>query len=418
MPAITDQSIVPYPATPPDAGQAGSIIIDPFCGSQMLRITDADTSSGVSWATHAASESNPWAADSSTFAVLNRKTGGFWRFSFDADNFAASSLGPIPLGGIEFSWSNPDLIWGFSDLKIQQLSISSGKITTLIDMRQHPEIGIPASPRWYLNALSADYWDHRCSVNLGPQQNQNYILIVYDIDWGLDWLNTQTGQHEGWWGKSQLADWVPCVMHDSRISKGGTVVRTSLAQNPNKIFWRPGTPTYESLASSPATPMAGHTALGFNTYYGANLNTVPFQFIAAPFWNMASWQNLMNPVPKPVSGWWSDYHISIRPLGGDRHPIFVSAYNAQGNPKTSGTALTASAPGDNEIFAVATDLTGHWWRHAHHYSTGQGNFYAQPHGNISPDGRFFLFTSDWYMGLGGTYPNQRTDVFILKIDQS
>jgi len=416
MPFITDQQIVPYPAAPPKPGPAGTVITDPFCGSLMLRVTDGNTAGGAMFSTNSSSEDNPWAADSSSFVVLNRHTGGQVRFTFDPDNFAAAKLGPLPIGGAEFSWSNPKLMWGVTGLKIEQLDLTTGKVKVLADLAQHPELGIPASPRWFLNSMSSDNYDKRCAVNMGPQQNENYVLICWDVDLGLDFVNTQTGLHQGWAGSNQLANWQSFSMHDSRMDKSGTVVKTGFATGGERVFWRPGTPIYQALKSSASTPMDGHSALGFNTYYGNRLGTVPFQFMSAPHWNISAWQNLMNPVPKPIAGWWSDYHISVRPDGGDRQPIFIDAYNAQGNPKTPNTPLTSKAPGDNEIFALATDHSGRWRRYAHHYSSGQGNFYAQPRGNVSPDGKFFMFTSDWMMTLGGTYPSQRTDVFILKIE--
>ena len=415
MPFITDQSIVPYPEEAPALGHAGSIITDPFCGSEILRVTDRNTANGASFSTNSASECSTWAADTSSFVVVNRQTGGNVRYSFDADNMAIAKLGPLPIGGAEFSWRNPNLMWGNTGLKIEQLDLSTGKVKVMIDLAQHPEIGIPATPRWYLNSASSDYWDNRVAFNLGPQQNENYILLCFDVDLGLDFINTQTGLHEGWAGSNQLANWTPFSMHDSRINKSGTVIRTGFATGGERVFWRPGTPIYQALKSSKTTPMDGHSALGFNTYFGGYLGVVPFQFLIAPFWHIDAWQNLMKPVPQPITGWWSDYHISVRPEP-DRKPIYISAYNAQGNPKTPNTPLTSKAPGDNEIFALATDLSGRWWRYAHHYASGQGNFYASPRGNVSPDGKWFMFTSDWEMTLGGTYPNQRTDVFILRID--
>jgi len=38
-----------------------------------------------------------------------------------------------------------------------------------------------------------------------------------------------------------------------------------------------------------------------------------------------------------------------------------------------------------------------------------------PRENVPADGRYFyLFTNDWYMGVGGTLPNQCTDAFFLQ----
>jgi len=78
---------------------------------------------------------------------------------------------------------------------------------------------------------------------------------------------------------------------------------------------------------------------------------------------------------------------------------------------------------DNEIIGIRTDgKEPTVWRFAHHRSvwtdTG-GAFYDSPRGNVSPDGRWFLFTSNWGQSLGAdTDPGHRgarRDVFLLDL---
>jgi hypothetical protein len=420
--AITDRSIVPYPATPPDPGHAGSVIIDPFCGSQILRVTDADTQSkrpGASFTTPSSSEAQPWAANSTAFFIHNTETSEYGLFRFDPAALTSTLMGYLP-GGLSnpaFSYRNSSLVWGFKDLQIQQVNVDTGTTKTVVNLRDYPELGIPESPPWYLNSLSVDWWDQRVVAGLGASQDQSYILVVYDMRMGLEFLNTQTGEYGGWL-KGKIEPFTPFTIHNSRVSKSGDVVRIAKASPTNvRAFWRPGTRAFQSLTSTLETPVNGHSAMGFTTYYGAWLGSTPFQWIAAPLWDIQSWQNLMNPVPASVPGWWSDYHISVKPDGEDRAPIYISTVNGGGgtNPTTPGAPLTSATAGDNEILALATDGSGNWWRFAHHYSTGKGSFYTYPRGNVSVDGAFFLFTSDWEITLGGEYPNQRTDVFLLKI---
>jgi hypothetical protein len=421
--AITDRSIIPYPATPPDPGQAGSVIIDPFCGNQILRVTDANTEPnkpGASFTTPSSSEAQPWASDSKRFFIHNSATGTYGLFSFDPVAFTSTLVGKLP-GGLSnpaFSYQDETLVWGFKDLQIQQVRADSGKSRIVVDLRDYPELGIPESPPWYLNSLSVDWWDERAVASLGSSQDASYIVIVYDLHLGLEFLNTQTGEYDGW-VKGKIEPWTPFTIHNNRISKSGDVVRIAKASPTNeRAFWRPGSPSFQSVTSSLTTPVNGHSAMGFSTYYGAWLGTTPLQWIAAPLWRIEAWQNLMNPVPASVPGWWCDYHISVKPDGEDRAPIYISTVNGGGgtNPTTPGAPLTSATAGDNEILAVATDGSGDWWRFAHHYSTGKGSFYTYPRGNVSVDGDFFLFTSDWEITLGGEVPNQRTDVFVLKLE--
>ena len=62
----------------------------------------------------------------------------------------------------------------------------------------------------------------------------------------------------------------------------------------------------------------------------------------------------------------------------------------------------------NEILMVATDGSGRVIRLAHHQSVYNGNYWNYPMANVSPDGRFIAFTSDF----GST---NRRDVFILRV---
>jgi hypothetical protein len=57
------------------------------------------------------------------------------------------------------------------------------------------------------------------------------------------------------------------------------------------------------------------------------------------------------------------------------------------------------------------------WRFAHTYSTARNGFWSTPRGNVSPDGRFYMFTSDWQDQLGNDPKGKgfRTDVFIVEL---
>jgi hypothetical protein len=420
--AITDQSIISYPCTPPELGPAGSTVIDPFCGNPMIRVTDENTDAGkpgASFTTPSSSETQPWACDTSAF-VIGDLSGWNWLFQFT--DFQAQLLRRLPSGVSNpvFSGQNRDLIWCIDGLSINQYNRTTEQIETVVDLMDYPELGIPDEPRWYLMSLSADWWDNRVAVCLGPAQDRNSLVCVWDEVRGLCWLDTQTGVYGGW-ASGRIEPWEPFLIHNLRMAKSGTAVRIAPVMDGNKMaFWQPGSLVFQLLTHSEQTPVLAHQALGFSTWYGNVSKSVPFQWIQAPLWNIPAWQNLMVPIPEPVPGWWSDSHISALADGADRSPLFISTENALENPITRGTPLTSDAAGDNEILALATDGSGRWWRLAHHYSTavtsrdGTGNFYSTPRGNVSPNGEFFLFTSDWECTLGGDWPKQRVDVFVLR----
>jgi hypothetical protein len=426
--AITDRSIVPYPATPPDPGPAGNIIIDPFCENRIVRATDQATAYGHSFSGNSSAESNPWSADSTMFLCTEREAGGSRLCQLDPDTLQVTYLGtkkwPSGFGPFSFGYQDPCLLWGYQDLTLKALNISTEQVKTLIDLRTVPQLGIPASPRWFLHSLDGDYSDRRVCCCLGEGQDKSYLLIVYDLDQGLSYLNTQTGQFFGFGSiEGQASNWTPYKLHDCRSALTGSMIRSGgagLEVQDTRVFWKPGTQAYDVVKPSATIPMHGHVAMGFTTHFGGILTTVPFQFISLPIWKWEAYTQLMNPVPEPIQGFWSDYYLSVLPDFNDNAPLFISTVNVQGNPTVPGKPPTSICAADNEIFALSTDGSGKWFRLAHHYSTGQksGTFYSIPVLSVSPDGRFVLFTSDWEMTTGGTYPNQRSDAYVLETGYS
>ena len=82
------------------------------------------------------------------------------------------------------------------------------------------------------------------------------------------------------------------------------------------------------------------------------------------------------------------------------------------NPRPSRSVSNGGAPGPfrNEIFQVSTDGSQRVRRLAHHHSVYR-DYWDTPRANISRDGRFVAFTSNW----GST---TRRDVFLIKVPQT
>jgi hypothetical protein len=119
-----------------------------------------------------------------------------------------------------------------------------------------------------------------------------------------------------------------------------------------------------------------------------------------------------------TEGYWYDQHFSWNNTNAeDTNPICVSTYRPS-NPNTPATPLSVDGPWENEIVCVETDgKESKVWRFAHNYSTAKNGFWSTPRGNVSQDGRYFMFTSDWEDQLGEA-PNgnkYRTDVFIVEL---
>jgi hypothetical protein len=100
------------------------------------------------------------------------------------------------------------------------------------------------------------------------------------------------------------------------------------------------------------------------------------------------------------------------------------------NPATNPLLATQDA-WDREIVCVATTGPSRVWRFAHHRSTGACNdhdhggscFAAVTIGNVSQDGKFYIFGSDWEWSLGDRQGSKgcpssgtcRTDAFIVEL---
>jgi hypothetical protein len=97
--------------------------------------------------------------------------------------------------------------------------------------------------------------------------------------------------------------------------------------------------------------------------------------------------------------WTQAYHVSM--LANNEKWVLISGYSV--------TTGTPDGPFHDELYQVATDGSGRVRRVAHHFSIYGGDYYALPRADISRDGHFVAFTSNW--GVEGG----RKDVFVLKI---
>ena len=115
---------------------------------------------------------------------------------------------------------------------------------------------------------------------------------------------------------------------------------------------------------------------------------------------------------------WYDLHISWNNVNADDSaPACLSTYRRD-NPTAPGAPPTVFGPWENEIVCVETDGKNSMvWRFAHTYTTAQNGFWSSPRGNVSQDGRFYMFTSDWEDQLGQMRGSTqyRTDVFIVEL---
>ncbi|MGH9357015.1 MAG: hypothetical protein ACRD10_12860 [Terriglobia bacterium] len=223
-------------------------------------------------------------------------------------------------------------------------------------------------------------------------------------------------------------------VHNARISKGGTLVRVDAAEGFTLYFWKPGTTEVHTCRIF-ADNCGGHQALGYSHMINDPNDTDMADVIMRPLENPSAITRLVNPLPTPRqfndSHWsWNDANSS------DTMPVCGSFYNSHGqgngtqNVQTN-PLLQISAPYDREIVCVATSGPSRVWRFAHTRATAAVNdhagagssFWGTPRGNVTPDGRFYMFTSDWDWSLGSRRGSAgcpqagmcRTDVFIVEL---
>jgi hypothetical protein len=209
-------------------------------------------------------------------------------------------------------------------------------------------------------------------------------------------------------------------VHNARLSKDGTYVRIDAQQGYTLYFWKPGS-NQVTTCTIYGDNCGGHQALGYTHLINDPNNHDISEVMIRPISDFSKYRELVNPLPTPHQ--WGDSHWSWNDADpSDSMPVCGSIDGAVGPYKRA-------YPG--EIVCVATSGSPRVWRFAHHRATGKANsspdspssFWATPRGNVSQDGKFYMFTSDWESSLGdqkGSYGcpesgNCRTDVFIVEL---
>lgn len=420
--ARTDRKTEAYPDNPPEVGAAGSIITDPSFGSRVVRVTDPKSDrqgKGRSMMTPSSSEQNSWNLDSTRFYVLT-PGGEDILYQFDPSSMKLREGEIMRLGWMpepQFSYTNPDLIYGINNRVrgFEQYDIGNGKVETLNKFGDC--LKLDGRDKGHDITVSAD--DSRFSASVGPVQDEYEYVYVFDRKQGCRWYNTWTGEVGGQWGpKGTISIPDRARLHNSRMSKSGKYLYMTRGsgQGVGKgwLVWDIDTLNVRTCPSQ----CRSHHALGYNQIVGASGFTHPLDMIVRPLGDLGKITHLI-PDLKELNGarFWYDQHYSWNNANADdTAPVCLSTYNSS-NPKAPRTPPLANSAWENEIVCVSTNGTGKVWRFAHTYSTAKNGFWSTPRGNVSQDGRFFAFTSDWEDQLGqGPRGGFRTDVFVVALE--
>lgn len=427
--AVTDRNPYPLPALP-TLGPAGFQFIDPTFGSTITRVTDGNTrmidAPNCSFRTPSSPHSLAWSCDGRYFWVTS--TDGTIRV-FDAETLKVDVLQPTTYIDPQFSFVHPGLLYlARQRTLLEWYDITDGGYAPLIDMT-NPAIGAVAQT--YIGFVSSSSAPERVAVLCGgSSQDKHYLVAVLDPadpTTGLLVVNTVANTVNGQPTNIPLN----YHLHHACIDRTGRYVMlyptsadmTGARKAPQLVLWDTQAGTFTELPEADFS--SGHDALGFAA--GVNQD-------AQGTWDADQWQlrqfaspttpkNVLPAVMLPKEVYIDGHECWNNATPDGSAPFFSELYQY-------GSGITAEPVkvGDGEIVAIAPDGST-IWRFCHHRSDiradnnplGTG-FWYQPRVNVSHDGKWCLFTSNWQKTLG-TDPNPgdptitfRQDVFLLKLD--
>jgi Big-like domain-containing protein len=417
--ADSSRTVYPVP-TLPSIGPAGSQFTDPTFGSALVRITDAHTRPdrpNRSYFGPSSAEQNTWNADSTLFYVEGGG-GEILPYKFNPATRVASRLGDtgngsggvvLLMGEASFSFTDPNVLYGIAGSNgrtLIQYSFATGTNASILNL----DTLIPGLSG-YTGSISVSADGLLATYFGGPAQDAHFYVVVVDPDTGaVHLLNTQTGTIDGGLNADIPWNW---FIHNARLDKSGRyVVITPAGGAPvGLVVW--DIVTGHAAQVSPAG--GGHKVSGYGVLInndvlpGHTWDTMQWLLRPLDLPNLGVVAELISPVLSPSGS--GDTHLSWNHAQPDTLvPVVISTYRLPAD-------TTPWRAWDNEIVAVRTDGgVSTVWRFAHHRSRVAG-FWDMPRGNVSQDGRWFLFTSNWdgTLGLDETGTGPRDDAFVLEL---
>lgn len=421
--AITDRLVHSKTFMPPPA--VNTVFTDPDFGSAMVRVTDERTDASLSRSAFRSpgGTASAWSADGRKFYVIGRG-GAKFAFGFHAATMSVTSLPGakpgagvgIPLRGVPtFSVVDPDVIYGNlpnAPLTIAIYRFSTGVTAPLVDTTKCATEP-PLAPHVFADDVTVSTNDQRVVVAEGANQFGSHMFVtVYDKRLGCRWYNTQTGQIRGRWGVSGQASTTDrFLIRHSSISGSGRYVKIEV-DHFGFYVWDVAT-LHVTACPTHGGPICGqYAALGYNDYINAAGEVDEMNTLKRPLGNLAQFHQLVHPLPLPHLWEMEKRFTWSNGRSNDNAPVCGTTYSYDGDQ-------SVTQPYDGEIFCIETDgLRSTLWRFGHNRAVWNASFfYTAPLVNISPDGRFLLFSSSWDNLVGTTDSGApRTDVWIMKLD--
>lgn len=374
--AKTDRGVYPeppLPALPP----AGGTFTDPTFGTTLMRLTDESDGK------HCHNAYSYWPSFNRSSTRVHANCGGrAMLFRFDPDAFKLLGKEPLfakkPPSSYEPRWE--DILW--SDLHDDVLFCHQGLNLWSYDVATKAYALVKdftnLVPPGHLSQMSKSLDDNvfACSLQdpkwrlmgfLVWRRDKDRVLLKQETPEGLDEVQIdKTGRY--------------LVVKTGKQGRGAIEVRVADLE----------TGKTEDLTDDKPDFAPGHSDNGRGVVAGHDniTNRLTFRKLASPH-QVVTLLGL-------GSDWSQDYHVSL--LAADEGWALLSFY--------VGNKIPSSGVFRNEIVQVATDGSQRVRRLAHHRSAVR-EYWDSPRANISRDGRFVVFTSNW--------ASPRRDVFILKV---
>jgi hypothetical protein len=417
------------PAHPPQLGTdasyygghlgAGSVAIDPDYGNRILRVTDANSElwqPGRSFNTSSSAEQNITSYDESLF-LFHDEGGRLCLFQFDQANFQATYRNCTPNvdgDGAEFGYTVADnrAIYTFVGTLLERLLVDPANGKVAADPQFNGGLGgfdpnnsncldgQVAANNWYVHdrALSSD--DQTVIVSVGPEQDADPYIVVWNAAKGCEWLNVQTWQVSRGWNTGlsnpQNISWVSGAgptkaggVHNVQIDRSGafgvlTIVGTTLA---NKVFWTFGTNEVNDTCDRCVSHWACDFAVclwdfEFRTMF--DMRSLPIQ---SDMGDSAFVKDMDNTA---ADGYWQDDEHASH---ANAEPAAKNIYLVSWQP---GGAATIESVWDDEITGISWDGSRRTIRFAKNWNSGF-SFWATARCQISRQGHFAICGSDYQM---------------------
>jgi putative Ig domain-containing protein len=448
--AVIDRNPYLKPALPA-IGPAGSTVVDPVFMSTIARITDGSTrpdTLGRSYRTPSSPHQNAWSATGGRFYVVSGD-GSVLPYTFDPKTgsaqrvqAASSAAGGLVLSFYiepQFSYIRDAVIYGSysgpgsTRRTIDQYDFTTASYSPLIDL----DTLVPGLAGTYIGgvASSAGSTERVMTFFGGARQDLHHYVVLFDAanPQARQLLDTTASTLNG----SPTGTTLNFSLHHAMIDRSGRYVmlyptsadQTGVRMAPQSVVWDTQTNVFTEMPVS-SLPY-GHDGFGYGVSVNKDCCTTTaydagqwqFRSLSAPL----ATRDVITTVLTPKEVYLSD-HPTWNNARPDNSAPFISGTFRHG------TNTTPFRAWDDEIIAVQTDATAGAeptvWRFAHHRSDVTSDldatatsFWYMPRPNVSPDGHWVLFTSNWEKTLGTDLTGDpgtgaRQDVFLVALKSS